>query len=135
MNQKSDITFVLPRDESTHEQLLHLLGDAAIDIVLECFGTRYNKNVLDVTQAYFYIAKKCGGHYKHEDFRDAGCSRFNVLIPLLLSGDGSHGLLLWDGNETYEGERVENSVLSGKYEFRMDEGLILGEGVEHSTCI
>lgn len=134
LNQYSDITFVLPRNESTHEQVLRLLGDAGIDILLKCLGARYQKNMLDVTQAFFYVVKNCWSSYKHVDFRKAGSNRFNVLIPILLSGEGKHELILWDQKDLFQGGKDGNE-LSGRYQFRIDEGLIIGEEVHHSTCV
>lgn len=134
LNRYSDITFILPSNETTHEQVLRLLGDAGIDIVLRGLGARFDKEILDVTQAYFYIVKNCWDDYKHEDFRTAGCDRFNVLIPLILSGDDGHGLLLWDEYGKDRKNGFGGVELSAKYKYRYDEGVIIGEGVKHSTC-
>ena len=119
----SETVFIVPRDKYTFEQLLQLLGETGMDIVLRRMGMRNEKN-FTVVSAYFYVVKECWEKYDHFDFDAGDGDVWNVMVPVLLSGDHTEHLLVFG---------VENT--SAKYFFQLDEGLILGEDVLHATGV
>ena len=111
--------------------MLQLLGDFGFDLLLRGITRQYNKKQLAVTQAYFYSVSKCWNVFKHQDFTSNGESSLNVLIPIKLPDSFASYVTVWDDRDG-QGS-CPKDILKGDYHFNLDEAVIIGEEVYHST--
>ena len=60
---------------------------------------------------------------------------FNVLIPIVIPRVGAQHMKFWDEVVVSEADTIGADRLVGRYKFKNDEGIILGEDVLHATCV
>lgn len=80
--QEEDPTFIVTRDSTTHETVIHGLGELQLRVVLEELKNRYNVEVDTKTPRIAYretISNKAEGHHRHKK-QTGGAGQFGEVF-------------------------------------------------------
>ena len=121
---RSNIHWISPGNERTHEKFLRVLGSGSFDTVLDGIGRALDLDSLVVYQISFFAASHGAVGSRHYDSINTGGKAMGIIIPLLLEDDATPELTLWDDRTN------EKGVLKYKYE----HGVIMGDKASHSTA-
>ena len=126
----SNMVWISPANQATHNDLLKHLGSGGFGSVLEVLGSSL-PNMLDSLTCYqlsFLAVSRCEKTLIHKDFSDMAYHAWNILIPLVLvdSPVSTLGDLVLQSDD-----KMEELYL--KYEHGV--GIVLGDNALHGTAI
>ena len=120
----SEMYFLSPADENSHQSYLKSLGEGGLDDTLEAIGRSLDLDGISCYQLSFIVAYKCDrGGYIHLDFNNTGAKAFHLLIPLILEPDSKSELDIVD----------IRSESIGRLKYEYEVGVLVGDGVLHAT--
>jgi hypothetical protein len=119
----SDMHWLSPGDEKSHQSILQALGAAGFDEMLKSIGESLGLDGLAVFQLTFIAVSHCSKGNIHSDVLRTGNKTFNIIIPLILA------------NETGPEQEVIETDINGKeflkvgrYRNSYDTALLVGDG-------
>jgi hypothetical protein len=121
----SDMHWLSPGDESTHQSYLQALGAAGFDDVLKSIGEALGMNGLAAFHLTFIAVSHCTKGLVHIDVGNTGNKTFNVIIPLILAEEPGPEQELVDGSNLKVG-RILNSY---------DVALLVGDDAKVSLSL
>ena len=83
----SNMHWISPSDEHSHNDYLKALSAAGFDEVLEAIGEHFELDGLACYHVTFIGVSYCERGYSHYDVRQTGKRAWNVIFPLLLASD------------------------------------------------
>lgn len=119
----SNMHWILPATEQTHEEFLAVLFSSGLQPLLESIGKALQLDSLVMYSLAFIGVSKAFNGIPHSDTSGTGKRTYQVIIPLMLEEDVDSELLLWDDDEE----------TTGGYKYKMGTGLLLGDGAIHAT--
>ncbi|KAL7522474.1 hypothetical protein ACHAWX_007158 [Stephanocyclus meneghinianus] len=120
----SNMHWVSPADEKTHEEYLKVLAEGNFDLVLDSIGRYLGLEGLVAYHLTFIGVSHSEKGYIHHDSTNTGASVYNVIIPLILQEDALPELVMIDDED-------ENKAGSLKY--RIGMGALMGDDAMHGT--
>jgi prolyl 4-hydroxylase len=120
----SNMHWVSPADEKTHEEYLKVLAEGNFDLVLDAIGTYLGLEGLVAYHLTFIGVSHSEKGYIHHDSTDTGASVYNVIIPLILEDDSSPELVMMDDEEVTK---------AGALKYKIGMGALMGDDAMHGT--
>ena len=128
---KSNMHWISPANEKSHEDYLRALSRGNFDKVLEGIGKALKLDSLVAYQLTFIGVSHTERGYAHHDTTTTKGGVYNVIIPLLLEDDGEPELLLWDfdpPNDSKKGKR-------GGYKYKIGSAALMGDDAIHGKTL
>ena len=122
MHWDSNMHWISPGDENTHEAFLQQMFSGGFYGMLESIGEYFQLRGLVAYHLAFMGVSHCVRGYVHHDFAGTNGKAFNIIIPLI-TVDGT-------GPEL-EIEDVDDQF--GGYRYVYDEASIVGDAARHAT--
>ncbi|KAL3770125.1 hypothetical protein ACHAW5_009666 [Stephanodiscus triporus] len=122
----SNMHWISPADEKTHEEYLDVLARGNFDVVLDAVGKHLGLEGLVAYHLTFIGVSHSEKGFIHHDSTITGASVYNVIIPLILEGDASPELAL---------KEDEGSTQSryGTLKYRLGTAAMMGDDARHGT--
>jgi len=120
---KSNMHWISPADEKTHEEYLRVLGKGDFDLVLKSIGEQLGLDGLVAYHLTFIGVSESVRGFVHHDTKGTGGSVYNVIIPLLLEEDVDPELILVD--DKYEKK--------GGFKYSVGVASMMGDDAMHGT--
>ncbi|KAL3793511.1 hypothetical protein HJC23_007251 [Cyclotella cryptica] len=120
----SNMHWVSPADEKTHEEYLKVLAEGNFDLVLDAIGRYLGLEGLVAYHLTFIGVSHSEKGYIHYDSTNTGASVYNVIIPLILEEDALPELVMIDDNDESK---------SGSLKYRIGMGALMGDDAMHGT--
>ena len=122
----SNMHWISPHDESSHEEFLRALGVAGFDKTLASIGQRFGLDGLLAYHVTFIGVSHCHDGMIHSDFVNVNGKAFNLIIPLILANQTGPELVLEQDDE--KKGRV------GFYQYQYGVGAMVGDSMMHGTA-
>jgi len=120
---KSDMHWISPADEGTHEEYLEVLGVGGFDQVLDAIGNALGlKGLVAYHLTFIAVSNSVEGFVHHDTTMTEG-GVYNVIIPLLLEEDVPPELIIEDDQD---GRR-------GGFKYKVGMGALMGDDAKHGT--
>ena len=91
---QSNMHWMGPADEKTHEEYLEVLALGNFDTVLDAIGKYLGLEGLVAYQMTFIGVSHSEKSFMHHDAHDTGASAYSVIIPLMLEDDATPELTI-----------------------------------------
>mmetsp|Transcript_6731 Transcript_6731/g.13492 ORF Transcript_6731/g.13492 Transcript_6731/m.13492 type:complete len:795 (+) Transcript_6731:207-2591(+) len=121
---QSNMHWVSPADEKTHEDYLKVLASGDFDSVLDSIGRYLGLKGLAAYHLTFIGVSHSVKGFVHHDFDETGASVYNVIIPLILDEGADPELIITDSRD---GDRV------GGLKYQVGYAGMMGDGALHGT--
>ncbi len=108
---KSNMHWISPADEKTHEEYLRVLGKGDFDLVLKSIGEQLGLDGLVAYHLTFIGVSESVRGFVHYDTKGTSGSVYNVIIPLLLEEDVGPELILVDDKYEQKGGEIHLLIL------------------------
>jgi hypothetical protein len=125
----SDMHWIAPANEITHESFLKVLVDGQFGTVLKSIGESLYLKSLAAYNLSFMALSHCKGEFSHRDITDSDGVAYNVIMPLLLEDENATPELIVRDDANPVPEYCER----GGYKYQLGVGVMLGDDVMHST--
>jgi hypothetical protein len=126
---ESDMHWIAPANEITHESFLKVLVDGQFGTVLKSIGESLYLKSLAAYNLSFMALSHCKGEFSHRDITDSDGVAYNVIMPLLLEDENATPELIVRDDANPVPEYCER----GGYKYQLGVGVMLGDDVMHST--
>jgi hypothetical protein len=130
-NWNSNMHWISPSDQASHEDYLRVLGEGGFDEVMARMGEYLNLEGLVCFQLTFIGVSECGDGYLHHDFTGTDGGGYNVIIPLILVPESPPELYVQ--SDEYDDD-AEESHSFGAYQYRLGAASIIGDDATHGTA-
>lgn len=120
----SNMHWVSPADESTHNDFLRVLGAGGFDCVLESIGNYFELEALSAYHLSFIGVSHCEKGFVHADVNDSGRKAFNIIIPLMLEDDAGPELEILGDDEKD----------TRYYKYQINAASMVGDDALHATA-
>jgi prolyl 4-hydroxylase len=120
----SNMHWVSPADEKTHEEYLKVLSEGNFDLVLDAIGRYLGLEGLVAYHLTFIGVSHSEKGYIHHDSTDTGASVYNVIIPLILEEDALPELVMIDDKDGSK---------AGALKYKIGQGAMMGDDAMHGT--
>jgi len=120
----SNMHWIGPADEKTHEEYIKILAKGNFDAVLDGIGKYLGLESLAVYHLTFLAVSHSEKGYIHRDTHDTGGSVYNVIIPLILDDEALPELAMtdwWDESEM------------GSLKYQIGSASMMGDDAMHGT--
>lgn len=121
---RSNMHWISPSDERTHEEYLQVLARGNFDSVLDAIGTYLGLEGLVAYHLTFIGVSHSEKGYMHRDTHHTGGSVYNVIIPLILEDDASPELAMTD---------EDDETRYGTLKYRINTAVMMGDDAMHGT--
>ena len=120
----TNMHWISPSDDATHQDLLHYLGFTGFGDVLQQFG-KYFPHIGKLTcyQLSFIAVSHVHKIRPHADLTCNGNTAWNILFPLKLVEGSTDELMVFS----------DNKVVSDTVKFHLGTAVVLGDGGVHAT--
>lgn len=128
---KSNMHWISPANEKSHEDYLRALSRGNFDKVLQGIGKALKLDSLVAYQLTFIGVSHTERGFAHHDTTTTKGGVYNIIIPLLLEDDGEPELLLWDfdpPNDSKKGKR-------GGYKYKIGAAAMMGDDAIHGKSV
>ena len=131
---QSNMHWISPANELSHEDYLRILSRGNFDSVLKAIGEALHIPSLVVYHLTFIGVSYSDAGFAHHDTTTTKGGVYNVIIPLLLEDDEDDSgvgstvgpeLILWDDT---------NGDMRGGYKYRIGVGAMMGDDAIHGTA-
>lgn len=129
---QSNMHWIGPADEATHEEYLKILALGNFDQVLHSIGTSLGLKGLAVYQMTFIGVSHSTEGFMHFDSRETGGSVYNVIVPLILDEEATPELKMteWDAGSDLADD---GEYRQGSLKYKVGTAVMLGDDAEHGT--
>ncbi|KAL7543208.1 hypothetical protein ACHAXR_012506 [Thalassiosira sp. AJA248-18] len=121
---QSNMHWISPADEETHEEYLLALAAGNFDLVLDAIGKYLGLEGLVAYHLTFIGVSYSEKGFMHRDTHHTGASVYNVIIPLILEEDATPELVMTDTDD-------ENRA--GALKYKIGTGAMMGDDAMHGT--
>jgi hypothetical protein len=122
----SNMHWLSPADEKTHEEHLQILADGNFDLVLDAIGRYLGLEGLVTYDLGFIGLSYSDKELIHSDSTGTGASVYNVIIPLILEDNAAPELLMLDDKE---------KTKAGGLKYKIGLGAVIGDDAMHGTAV
>ncbi|KAL9181996.1 hypothetical protein ACHAXT_012339 [Thalassiosira profunda] len=119
----SNMHWISPADERTHEEYLKVLARGNFDVVLDAIGRYLDLESLAVYHLTFIGVSHSEKGFMHRDTHDTGASVYNVIIPLILE-DSTPELAMLDDDDANK---------KGALKYSLGTAAMMGDDAMHGT--
>lgn len=119
----SNMHWISPANEHTHEQYLKVLASGDFDAVLRGIGEYLGLEGLAAYHLTFIGVSYSEKGYIHHDSTNTGGNVYNVIIPLILQENADPELVLLD----------DTSDEAGLLKYQLNQGAMMGDDAMHGT--
>ena len=123
----SNMHWISPADESTHEEYLRVLKRGNFDIVLDAIGKHLGLVSLVAYHLTFIGVSYSEKGFIHYDSINTGASVYNIIIPLILEDDATPELALVVDED---GDRPRRH---GALKYKLGTAAMMGDEAYHGT--
>lgn len=120
----SNMHWIGPADENTHEEYIKVLGKGNFDAVLDGIGKYLGFESLVAYHLTFIAVSHSEKGYIHHDTHSSGASAYNVIIPLILDDEAMPELEIEDSEDEYE---------KGTLKYKIGTASMMGDEAMHGT--
>lgn len=120
----SNMHWLSPANESSHDNYLSILGAGGFDKVLDSIGTYFNLSGLSAYHLSFIGVSQCEKGFIHTDVNGSGKAAFNMIIPLMLVEGGGAELEILSDDET----------TTRYYDYEYNVASMIGDNALHATA-
>ncbi|KAL7554352.1 hypothetical protein ACHAWF_017808 [Thalassiosira exigua] len=121
---QSNMHWISPADERTHEEYLKVLARGDFDLVLDAVGSYLGLKSLVAYHLTFIGVSHSVRGFVHWDSQRTGASVYNVIVPLILADDGAPELRMTDFHDASE---------AGLLKYRAGTAALMGDDAMHAT--
>ena len=128
----SNMHWISPANEHTHEQYLKVLASGDFDAVLRGIGEYLGLEGLVAYHLTFIGVSYSEKGYIHHDSTNTGGNVYNVIIPLILHEEENND----NTNNTTNPELVlldDTTDEAGSLKYRLNQGAMMGDDAMHGT--
>jgi hypothetical protein len=131
---KSNMHWISPLDEHTHDDYLRALGAAGFGEVLQQIGLHFNLDGLVCYHMTFIAVSYCEQGFLHVDVSNTGRRVFNVVFPLMLAeGETGPELDVRQGNGSHNFPLTTLALKVGRWKNQYDVASLMGDSAVHAT--
>jgi hypothetical protein len=130
---RSNLHWLSPGDEHSHEHYLQALSAAGFDTVLDGVGKYLGMDGLVAFHVTFIAVSQSTEGYQHHDVLWTGAKTYNVIVPLLLANHTGPELDLVEGASYEDGFDDKEDRIVGRYRYEYEVGSMMGDGAVHAT--
>ena len=123
----SNMHWISPADESTHEEYLNVLQRGKFDIVLDAIGKHLGLVSLVAYHLTFIGVSHSEKGFIHYDSINTGASVYNIIIPLILEDDATPELALIVDED---GDRPRRHAT---LKYKLGTAAMMGDEAYHGT--
>lgn len=120
----SNMHWIGPADEKTHEEYIKVLAKGNLDVVLDGIGKYLGLDSLVAYHLTFLAVSHSEKGYIHRDSSDTGGSVYNIIIPLILDDEALPELEMsdwWDESK------------KGSLKYQIGTASMMGDDAMHGT--
>lgn len=122
----SNLHWLSPGNELSHNQYLDVLLSAGFDSILQSIGETMGAEGLVAYQLTFIGVNSCQKGNFHTDFARVGGKAYNVIIPLILVEDSEPELGIQVTSDT-------GDLRIGRLKYEYEVAAMIGDHLEHAT--
>jgi hypothetical protein len=130
---RSNLHWLSPGDEHSHEHYLQALSASGFDTVLDGVGKYLGLDGLVAFHVTFIAVSQSTEGYQHHDVLWTGAKTYNVIVPLLLANHTGPELDLVEGASYEDGFDDKENRVVGRYRYEYEVGSMMGDGAVHAT--
>lgn len=130
---RSNLHWLSPGDEHSHEHYLQALSAAGFDTVLDGVGQYLGMEGLVAFHVTFIAVSQSTVGYQHHDILSTGAKTYNVIVPLLLANHTGPELDLVEGASYDDGFNDQETRIVGRYRYEYEVASMMGDGAVHAT--
>ncbi|KAL7492611.1 hypothetical protein ACHAWT_002390 [Skeletonema menzelii] len=120
----SNMHWIGPADEKTHEEYIKVLAKGNLDAVLDGIGKYLGLDSLVAYHLTFMAVSHSEKGYLHRDTHDTGGSVYNIIIPLILDDEALPELEMSDWFDESE---------KGSLKYQIGTASMMGDDAMHGT--
>ena len=120
----SNMHWIGPADERTHEDYIKVLAEGNLDVVLDGIGKYLGLDSLAVYHLTFLAVSHSEKGYLHRDTHSSGASVYNIIIPIILEDEALPELEIsdwWDESK------------KGSLKYQVGIASMMGDDAMHAT--